>query len=74
MCRAIGILTKKIHVDISEGVNTIDISVDPTSYDIDQIVVTGTKTFKRKVETPVIVNVIDVRQLESVQLVIYLRD
>ena len=64
---AIGILTKKIHVDVSKGVNTIDISVDPTSYDIDQIVVTGTKTFKRKVESPVIVNVIDGRQLESVQ-------
>ena len=25
---AIGILTKKINIDISEGVNTIDISVD----------------------------------------------
>ena len=64
---AIGIITKKIHVDVSKGVNTINISVDPTSYDIDQVVVTGTKTFKRKVESPVIVNVIDGRQLESVQ-------
>ena len=64
---AIGMLTKKIHVDVSEGVNTIDISVDPTSYDIDQVVVTGTKTFKRKTESPVIVNIIDSRQLESVQ-------
>ena len=64
---AIGMLTKKIHLDVSEGVNTIDISVDPTSYDIDQVVVTGTKTFKRKTESPVIVNVIDSRQLESVQ-------
>ena len=63
---AIGMLTKKIHLDVSEGVNTIDISVDPTSYDIDQVVVTGTKTFKRKTESPVIVNVIDSRQLESV--------
>ncbi|MAO71100.1 MAG: TonB-dependent receptor [Flavobacteriales bacterium] len=64
---AIGMLTKKIHVDVLEGVNTIDISVDPTSYGIDQVVVTGTKTFKRKTESPVIVNVIDSRQLESVQ-------
>tara|TARA_B100001741_G_scaffold313204_1_gene318536 strand:- start:8709 stop:11012 length:2304 start_codon:yes stop_codon:yes gene_type:complete len=64
---AIGILTKKIHVDVSQGVNTINISVDPTAYDIDQVVVTGTKTFKRKTESPVIVNVIDGRQLESVQ-------
>ena len=64
---AIGMLRKKIHVDVSEGVNTIDISVDPPSYDIDQVVVTGTKTFKRKTESPVIVNVIDSRQLESVQ-------
>ena len=28
---AIGILTKKIHVDVSKGLNTIDISVDPAS-------------------------------------------
>ena len=64
---SIGMLTKKLRVDVSEGVNMIDISVDPSSYDIDQVVVTGTKTFKRKIESPVIVNVIDSRQLESVQ-------
>ena len=64
---SIGMLTKKLRVDVSEGVNMIDISVDPSSYDIDQVVVTGTKTFKRKTESPVIVNVIDSRQLESVQ-------
>ena len=64
---SIGMLTKKLRVDVSEGVNMINISVDPSSYDIDQVVVTGTKTFKRKTESPVIVNVIDSRKLESVQ-------
>ena len=64
---SIGLITKKLSVDVSEGVNMIDISVDPSSYDIDQVVVTGTKTFKRKIESPVIVNVIESRQLESVQ-------
>ena len=40
--------------------------MSPTSYDIDQVVVTGTKTFKRKTESPLIVNVIDSRKLQSV--------
>tara|TARA_Y100001954_G_C15811313_1_gene605346 strand:- start:518 stop:2857 length:2340 start_codon:yes stop_codon:yes gene_type:complete len=64
---AIGMVTKKIYVDITEGVNTVDIELESNSYDIDQVVVTGTKTFKRKTESPIIVNVIDSRKLQSVQ-------
>ena len=64
---AIGMVTKKINVDISEGINTIDIELESNSYDIEQVVVTGTKTFKRKTESPLIVNVIDSRKLQSVQ-------
>ncbi len=64
---AVGMLTKKVHVTIVEGVNTVDIELKPSVYDLDQVVVTGTKTFKRRTESPVIVNVIDSRQLEAVQ-------
>lgn len=64
---AIGMLTKKVYVDISEGVNIIDINVESTSYDIDQVVVTGTKTFKINSASPVMVNVIGSRLLEGVQ-------
>ncbi len=64
---AIGMLEKKMHIDIVKGVNAIDVSIDKSVYNLDQVVVTGTKTFKRRTESPVIVNVIDSRQLQSVQ-------
>lgn len=64
---SIGMVTKKINVDISKGINTIDIELESNLYDIEQVVVTGTKTFKRKTESPIIVNVIDSRKLESIQ-------
>ncbi len=46
---------------------TIDASMSPSSYMLDQLVVTGTKTFKRQTESPVIVNVMDSKTMESVQ-------
>ncbi|MEE2699981.1 MAG: TonB-dependent receptor [Bacteroidota bacterium] len=64
---AVGMSTKKVHVDIVKGINTIDIVLDSFSYDLDQVVVTGTKTFKRRTKSPVIVNVIDNKQLQNVQ-------
>ena len=36
-------------------------------YDLDEIVVTGTKTFKRRTKSPVIVNVLDNKKIEKVQ-------
>ena len=63
----IGIQTKKVYVVISKDINIFDINVESSSYDIEQVVVTGTKTFKRQNESPVIVNVIDSRKLQSVQ-------
>ena len=64
---AVGMEDKKLHVNILKGVNVINISLTQSVYDLDQIVVTGTKTFKRKTKSPIIVNIIDSRQLESVQ-------
>jgi len=64
---AIGMLEKKVHVDIVKGINTVNAALEKSVYNLDQVVVTGTKTFKRRTESPVIVNVIDSRQLESVQ-------
>ena len=59
-----------MYVDISKDINIFDINVESSSHDIEQVVVTGTKTFKRQNESPVIVNVIDSRKLQSVQAVI----
>ena len=64
---AVGMITKKPHIDIVKGINTINIELVASVYNLDQVVVTGTKTFKRRTQSPVIVNVMDSRQLESVQ-------
>ena len=64
---AIGMVTKKVHIDVVEGVNTLNIELKSSIYDLNQVVVTGTKTFKRRTESPVIVNVIDNKQLQRVQ-------
>ena len=64
---SIGMVTKKLEVNIKDGLNIIDIDLKPSIYNLDQIVVTGTKTFKRRIHSPVIVNVIDSKQLENVQ-------
>jgi outer membrane receptor for ferrienterochelin and colicins len=64
---SLGMIKKKLDIDIKEGLNVIDIDLKPSIYNLDQVVVTGTKTFKRRTHSPVIVNVIDSRQLENVQ-------
>jgi len=64
---SVGMIDKKVHVNIIKGVNIINISLKKSVYNLDQIVVTGTKTFKRKTKSPVIVNIIDSRHLEAVQ-------
>ena len=64
---SLGMNKKKLDIDIKEGLNVIDIDLKPNAYNLDQVVVTGTKTFKRRTQSPVIVNVIDSKQLENVQ-------
>ena len=64
---SLGMNKKKLDIDIMDGVNVIDIDLSPNMYNLDQVVVTGTKTFKRRTQSPVIVNVIDSKQLENVQ-------
>ena len=64
---SIGMVKKKLEVNIKDGLNIIDIDLTPTIYNLDQVVITGTKTFKRKTQSPVIVNVIDSKKLQNVQ-------
>ena len=64
---SIGMETKKIHIDVVEGINTLNIELKPLVFDINQVVVTGTKTFKRRTESSIIVNIIDNIKLQSVQ-------
>ena len=44
----IGRETKKLSYIIEKGVNKLDVLMDEEIYSLDQIVVTGTKTFKRR--------------------------
>ena len=43
--------TKKLIYNVTNGVNTIDVLMGKEIYNLDQIVVTGTKTFKRKTKS-----------------------
>ena len=63
----IGRKTKKLSYKIEKGVNKLDVLMEEEIYGLDQIVVTGTKTFKTKTESPVIVNIIDNKKIENIQ-------
>ena len=64
---ALGMHDRILSIDVKKGINTINIELEPSVYNLDQVVITGTKTFKRKTDSPVIVNIIDSRQLNNVQ-------
>ena len=63
---SVGMLNKKIYKYVDSGINVIDIELVDLVYDLDQVVISGTKTFKRKTNSAVIVNVIDSKLLESI--------
>ena len=63
----LGRKTKNIKYTIEKGINSLDILMGEEIYNLDQIVVTGTKTFKRRTKSPVIVNVLDKNKLQEVQ-------
>ena len=65
---SVGMLSKKIYKYIDSGINVVDIELGDLVYDLDQVVITGTKTFKRKTNSAVIVNVIDSKLLESMNV------
>ncbi|MGB1018393.1 MAG: TonB-dependent receptor [Chitinophagales bacterium] len=58
---------KKFELKTDNEYLTINFSLKEVLFDIDQIVVTGSKTFKRRTNSPVIVNVIDAKTLNDVQ-------
>lgn len=68
VARALGYREAKQEVTIT-GNKTLEVNFELQEelMSIDEVVVTGTKTFKRQTETPVIVNVIDRRTIDAVQ-------
>ena len=65
----VGYKSKEQQIIVDENNSTIhlDFELTPTQVLIDQVVVTGTKTFKRQTKSPVIVNIISSQTLDNVQ-------
>ncbi|MBN2807695.1 MAG: TonB-dependent receptor [Prolixibacteraceae bacterium] len=68
VAKALGykISNKKIKVEAGKTIE-INFELEEETLSIDQVVVTGTKTFKRSTESPVIVNVLDAKTIEMIQ-------
>jgi outer membrane receptor for ferrienterochelin and colicins len=62
----IGYKTINMHIDLHTS-KTVEIILKSDLLVFDQVVVTGTKTFKRQTKSAVIVNVIDSKTLDNVQ-------
>jgi outer membrane receptor for ferrienterochelin and colicins len=67
VARLIGYKIQKKSVKLEPG-TTIEVNfeLEPDVLRVDEVVVTGTKTFKRQTESAVIVNVLDSRAIQSV--------
>lgn len=68
VAKALGykVATKKIIVEAGKTIE-VNFELVEETLSIDQVVVTGTKTFKRSTESPVIVNVLDSKTIEMIQ-------
>lgn len=66
----IGIETQEHEVNIQEFQPNIKLDIDliESAHQVNEVVVTGTKTFKRKTDSPVIVNVLDSKTLGNLQV------
>lgn len=59
---------EKIITVKESGKNVLDFDIKEITFGLNQVVVTGTKTFKRQTETPVIVNIMDGKTLNNLQV------
>ena len=57
--------TQKVHIEAGRAV-TVNVVLQERNFDLNEIVVTGTRTAKRKTDSPVIVNLIDSEDLDQV--------
>lgn len=58
---------KTVQITEQQPIANISFDLVSTTFEFDQVVVTGTKTFKRQTQSPVIVNIIDNKLLDNVQ-------
>ena len=67
MVTYIGFETQKRAISIKDKRQILDFELQPSKFELNRIVVTGTKTFKRQTESSVIVNVLGSDDLDNVQ-------
>lgn len=60
-------LTKHISIEEDQSKIQLDFDLTEPKFQLNEIVITGTKTFKRQTNSPVIVNVINSQMIENVQ-------
>lgn len=58
---------KTISINAQSPTAEIDFDLKESNLTLEQVVVTGTRTYKRQTQSPVIVNIIDSKTLENVQ-------
>ena len=63
-----GYSTSQVNIDVPQAAGTIEIKLEPVVFDINQVVVTGTRSPKTLKETPVLTQVISSAALESSDL------
>jgi outer membrane receptor for ferrienterochelin and colicins len=59
---------REININSSQSKIKLDFELQEVAISINEVVVTGTKTFKRKTESPVIVNILDSKTLTNLQV------
>ena len=64
---SVGMKTQKKEIIVVLGINKLNFDLEKTTFNLNQVVVTATKTMKKKIESPVIVNIINSEKMESVQ-------
>lgn len=68
VAKALGYKISKQKFNVEKGKTVeINFNLEQETLSLDQVVVTGTKTFKRITESPVIVNVLDAKTIEMIQ-------
>lgn len=60
-------VSQTVTINDTDNAQTLNFNLTESSFTFNDVVVTGTKTFKRKTDSPVIVNVVSSRTLEAVQ-------
>ena len=57
--------TRTLVYNVENEINRVDVLMGEEIYDLDEIVITGTKTFKRRTKSPVIVSILDNKKIRK---------